>query len=150
MGMLWKKEYSIGIGVMDGQHEKIFENMLAIEDSLEKKDPWHLVHHHILELERYMSFHFAVEESMLQIIRYPELDDHRASHEKLIAAIHDFEKRVKESRSAKDLVVFFEDWFVSHVLSEDKSFVDYANQCLEQFLAAETAQQDKADGQAAI
>ena len=140
MVMLWKQEYSLGIAAVDREHEKIFENMLAIEDSLEKQDPWHIVHFHIIELERYMSFHFAVEEALLQIIRYPERDHHQASHEKLIDAIHDFEKSVKESRSTKDLVVFFEEWFVSHVLSEDKSFVSYANKCLAQFPEGEIPQ----------
>lgn len=62
-----------------------------------------------------------------------ETMDHQASHEKLIAEIREFERKVKNSRSVHDLVVFFEDWFLNHVLSEDKLFVDYANKCLEHF-----------------
>jgi hemerythrin-like metal-binding protein len=122
---------------MDRQHEKIFQDMLAIEDSLVKKDPWHIVHFQILELERSMSFHFAVEDSLLEVIRYPEAAQHHASHERLIAAMRDFEKKVKDSRSVNDLVVFFEDWFVSHVLSEDKVFVDYASKCMERFATSD-------------
>lgn len=129
--MHWKKEYSIGIATMDQQHEQIFEHMLAVENSLVKKDPWNIVHFQILELERYMAFHFAVEESMLQIIGYPGARDHQASHEKLIAEIRQFEKKVKDSRAVNDLVVFFEEWFLNHVLSEDRLFVDYASKCLE-------------------
>ena len=131
--MHWKNEYAIGIDAIDRQHETIFENMLTIENSLVKKDPWNIVRFQILELERYMSFHFAVEESLLQIICYPEASEHKVSHEKLIEALREFEKKVKDSRSVNDLVFFFEDWFLDHVMSEDKQFVDYANNCLEHF-----------------
>ena len=128
--MHWKSEYSIGIGVIDRQHEAIFEHMLAVENSLAKQDPWHIVHFLIRELELYMSFHFAVEEALLQLIGYPELGGHQASHARLIEAIANLEEKIKDSGSTASLVEFFEDWFVSHVLSSDRSYVKYVTERL--------------------
>ena len=34
--------FAIGIEVIDNQHKEIFEHLLAIENSVAKRDPWHI------------------------------------------------------------------------------------------------------------
>ena len=42
MELIWKEEYSVGIKRIDQQHEEIFKLLLAVENSVEKKDGWNI------------------------------------------------------------------------------------------------------------
>jgi hemerythrin len=37
--MKWNNSFAIGIEVIDAQHKKIFERLLAIENAVAKRDP---------------------------------------------------------------------------------------------------------------
>lgn len=128
--MKWKAEYSIGLETIDRQHQWVFERMLDLENSIEKKDPRHIRQFFIEELANYLKFHFAVEEAMLEAIGYPGLKSHCAKHEHLIAAFVELDKKVHEQGSPADLVNFFEEWFVKHVLTDDRAYATYVRKML--------------------
>jgi hemerythrin len=123
--MKWNSSFAIGIEAIDDQHKKIFDHLLAIEDSVAKRDPWHIVHFFLSQLREYLKFHLAVEEALLEIIRYPDLDDHCDSHAQLIDQIDRLEDQLEKKGSSENLVAFFEDWFVRHVLSRDREYAAY-------------------------
>ncbi|HEY6895873.1 MAG TPA: bacteriohemerythrin [Rhodocyclaceae bacterium] len=123
--MQWKKEYSIGIEVIDEQHQAVFERLLAIENALTKRDPWHVLGFLIDQLTDCLAHHLAVEGALLTILGYPQADEHRAAHELLSQAVASLESRLRNSRSPQDLVEFFDRWFVGHVLADDLQFVPH-------------------------
>ena len=123
--MKWNSSFAIGIEAIDDQHKKIFEHLLAIEDSVAKRDPWHIVHFFLSQLREYLKFHLAVEEALLEVIRYPDLAGHCDSHAKLIDQITRLEDQLEKKASGENLVGFFEDWFISHVLSRDREYAAY-------------------------
>lgn len=126
--MKWKTEYSVGIDTIDSQHKKIFSHLLAIENSLVKRDPWHVLRFLFIQLTEYMKFHFAVEEALMEVIQYPQLPDHSASHARLGDQLAELEAKVKNSGSGDNLVSFFENWFIGHVLTSDRQYVAYAKE----------------------
>lgn len=128
--MKWKAEFLIGIEAIDRQHQQIFERLLAIENSVVKRDSWHVLRFLLAQLAETMKAHFAVEEALLELVQFPGYDDHRAAHARLIEALGELENRVKSSRSADDLVDFFENWFIGHVLSDDREYAAYARRRL--------------------
>ena len=71
--MKWDRSFEIGIEAIDNQHKKIFEHLLAVENSMAKRDPWHILHFFLTQLEDYLKFHLAVEEALLEILRYPDI-----------------------------------------------------------------------------
>ena len=123
--MKWNSTFAIGIEAIDKQHQTIFEHLLAIENSIAKRDPWHILHFFLIQLTDYVKFHLAVEEALLEIIRYPEIAHHRDMHARLIDQIDELEDQLRQQVSAERLVGFFEDWFVRHVLSSDREYVAY-------------------------
>lgn len=125
--MEWKSNYSVGVSKADQQHHEIFESMLRMEKSLEKKASRDVLAKHIGEIRQLLYQHFLDEESLLQRLGYPDLPLHKEQHEGLILALADFERAVLSSRDPKCLVTFFEDWFVRHVLDEDKSFSSFVS-----------------------
>jgi len=82
--MKWDSSFAIGIDAIDNQHKKIFEHLLAIENSVAKRDPWHILRFFLAQLTDYMKFHLAVEEALLEIVRYPDCAEHCESHARLI------------------------------------------------------------------
>lgn len=126
--MQWKDDYCIGITAIDDQHRQIFSHLLSIENALDKRDPWHIVRFLFAQLSDYLKFHFAVEEAMLEIVHYPTSDHHRAAHGQLVQQLATLETAVKESGSDKQLVEFFESWFVQHVLSSDVHYAAYTRE----------------------
>lgn len=136
--MKWDSSFAIGIEVIDKQHKQIFEYLLAIENSVAKRDPWHIQRFFLAQLSDYMKFHLAVEDTLLQIIRYPDYIEHCASHARLMEKIAELESQLEKAGSgrtqsgkqvpAESLVGFFEDWFVRHVLSADREYAAYVKQ----------------------
>jgi hemerythrin-like metal-binding protein len=123
--MKWDDSFTIGIESIDAQHKKIFEHLLALENSVAKRDSWHILQFFLAQLTEYMKFHLAVEEALLDAIRFPARADHCASHERLVDQIAKLEDQLKRKASAENLVDFFENWFVDHVLSGDREYVAY-------------------------
>lgn len=124
-GMKWNNSLAIGIDAIDAQHKKIFEHLLAIENSVTKRDPWHILRFLLGQLADYMKFHLAVEEAMLEIVRYPDRARHSGSHEEIMLQIAELEAGLERNGSADNLVRFFESWFARHVLNEDRNYAEY-------------------------
>ncbi len=126
--MKWNNSLAIGIEAIDNQHKQIFEHLLAIENSVAKRDPWHILRFLLLQLAEYMKFHLAVEEAMLEIVRYPQRAEHGQAHAKIMEQIAELEKQLQKTGSGTDLVNFFEYWFIRHVLAEDRQYAAYVRE----------------------
>ncbi|MDP2136164.1 MAG: bacteriohemerythrin [Sulfuritalea sp.] len=123
--MKWDSSLTIGIEAIDNQHRKIFEHLLAIENSVAKRDPWHIIRFLLSQLGEYMKFHLAVEESLLEITRYPGLQEHREAHAKIVELMAELEETLQRNPSGDNLLGFFEHWFLKHVLSGDRDYAAY-------------------------
>lgn len=123
--MKWDDSFAIGIEAIDNQHKKIFEHLLALENSVIKRDPWHILRFFVAQLSEYMQFHLAVEEALLEIVGYPDRSAHGDSHAKLVAQIASLEEKLKANANGESLVGFFEDWFIRHVLSSDRHYASF-------------------------
>jgi hemerythrin-like metal-binding protein len=123
--MKWDDSFAIGIEAIDNQHKKIFEHLLALENSVIKRDPWHILRFFVAQLSEYMQFHLAVEEALLEIVGYPDRSAHGDSHAKLVAQIASLEEKLKTNANGESLVGFFEDWFIRHVLSSDRDYASF-------------------------
>lgn len=123
--MRWDSSFAIGIEVIDNQHKQIFEHLLAVENAVVKRDPWHIVRYHLAQLQNCMKLHLAVEEALFEIVGYPERADHEDAHTRLIAEIAKLEDQLQDNGSAQALIGFFEHWFVDHVLNTDRKYAAY-------------------------
>lgn len=123
--MKWNNSLAIGLEVIDDQHRKIFEHLLALENSVAKRDPWHILRFLLSQLAEYMKFHLAVEECLLEVVRYPKRADHCQAHARIMEQIAELENELKKTGSETNLVKFFEDWFLRHVLGDDREYAAY-------------------------
>lgn len=123
--MKWDGSLTIGIEAIDEQHKQIFERLLAIENSVAKRDPWHILRFLLAQLAESMKFHLAVEETLLEITRYPGLQEHRDAHASIVELMAELEDKLEHNAPGANLVGFFEHWFVRHVLANDRKYALY-------------------------
>ncbi len=129
--MQWSERLSVGIQEIDEQHKVLVDLINQLHDAI--------VQHHGAEacgqimdqLCEYTKIHFAVEESILRILGYPEYDDHKAHHEMLLKQVQDLRYKMNhENHSISfELLHFLKKWLTIHILEEDSAYVEHLLSC---------------------
>ena len=123
--MQWKPEYEIGIAEIDSQHRTLIEFVTEFEDAVAGKVHWNAVHPLIVRAREFVKFHFAVEESLMQIVNYPRLVAHRAEHQYVLKQFSALEQRVLRQELKAELLPLISAWLVDHMTDSDQSFGRY-------------------------
>lgn len=115
-----------GIKEIDQQHQEIHDVATSLGEAVASGDKWHLVHYILVRLAELLKFHFAVEESVMRIVAFPEADDHKRLHGEILTQI---EKLKADSLASEglDLAVISEQqiFFLTHILDHDQRFMEY-------------------------
>lgn len=125
----WRSEYSLGIDEIDGQHKMLINCIAALEKSIEDSDEkqrWAAIHYAIVQLSDYTRIHFTVEESLMRVLAYPELDAHIAQHGVFVAYLKDMERKsITLDVREEEIVSFLRKWLLNHILVDDKNYAAY-------------------------
>jgi hemerythrin-like metal-binding protein len=130
MLLMWTENLSCGVKEFDDDHKRLIKmiNHLhgAIEDAREKgeldKEEIEIVLH---RLENYTKYHCGREEQYFQETGYPDLEAHKAEHQRLIDGIAEMQGRFHNStdpKQATEIVQVIYDWLVEHIFVTDKKF----------------------------
>lgn len=90
--MGWTDALLTGIKEIDDQHKVLFDVIARLELAVSVEEKWSAVHYALVELSSYVTIHFAVEEALMRLHDYPNLDAHIASHRAFSAALADIKK----------------------------------------------------------
>ena len=80
-------QYRTGIDAIDAQHLEIEQVAKAVLDAVSAQDTWHSVHYLVVRLYELLRFHFAVEESLMRIISFPDVVEHKRVHGEILQTI---------------------------------------------------------------
>ncbi len=95
------ERYCSGISELDTQHEQIEEAVASLLDEMESKASADLLQSALVRLDELLRFHFAVEDSVMEILSYPFVLEHRFAHREILQHIGDL-KDVLRQRGAID------------------------------------------------
>jgi hemerythrin-like metal-binding protein len=87
---------------------------------------WDQLYPLIARARDYAKFHFAVEESLMQILGYPRTSAHRSEHRFVLERIADLEQGVLRKSLLEELAPQFRTWLLSHFLESDRHFAEFA------------------------
>lgn len=124
--MQWKEEHAIGIPEIDNQHKTLLEFITEFEAAVEGKVHWNTVQPLIVRAREFVRFHFAVEESLMRILKYPQLVPHRAEHLYVLKQFSALEHRVLRQELKAELLPLMSSWLLHHMTESDKPFGRYA------------------------
>ena len=121
----WSDSYSIGINEIDAQHKTLLE-------CLSRLKKWHAegygtaaVLDAFNQLSDYARIHFAVEESLMRILGYPDYEAHHEEHDRLTEELRQLERKMMSSDVTDEVIVFLEKWVVEHIMQSDRKYAQH-------------------------
>ncbi len=123
----WKPEYSVHISSIDGQHRNLFrmaEDLYAAMSAGLGKPALAKI---LDRLVQYTTIHFAHEERLMSLHRYPDMAAHIAEHRALTKQVLVFQADFESGRALLTVQVlhFLTDWLKHHIAESDQRYVPF-------------------------
>ena len=139
--IIWSEKYEIGYKRVDDQHRElinIINDLHAAENGdlsiPEVKDKFKIILKRTVD---YPTYHFATEEKIMKAVHYKFFKEHISKHREFSSKV--LEEVIKFTNGEKvdmeDFIVYLRDWLFSHIVGEDKAFVDELKIILEKMKA---------------
>ena len=116
----WKEEFSVGVAEVDFEHRELIELINSLHESARSGAGREVVIEALGEIYAQIASHFALEEKMMRVTRYPSFLEHKEDHETLLDDLRDIMDEVEddgeydETRLSTDLERWFSDHFRTH------------------------------------
>jgi len=122
----WNDSLSTGVELIDDQHKTWIRHYNALAGAVESNQGPREIAETLGFLVDYTEFHFGTEEKHMVAAAYPGLDEHKAKHAELRAAlarlVEDFEEEGATHVLANFLKTFLGTWLVDHIRGVDVRF----------------------------
>lgn len=125
---VWTNEYSLGISIIDEQHQHFFEIVNRIYDMLAKrKDDRDEILGIINEMKDYAFYHLATEEKYFNQFAYADIVNHMKAHTMFRMQVQDYSERIKNAKEdlpklALEITDFAKKWLSMHIIVADKMY----------------------------
>ncbi len=126
--MVWEPSLDIGVPDMNREHIDILNAMNAIYDAVEAGKSGPGVMAMIDKLGAITTRHFKDEEAFMTKIGFPDLENHKRMHEKLLKgfAEHADAARAAGGRPKADFFQFLRLWLSAHIKHIDRTYATHA------------------------
>jgi hemerythrin len=114
----------IGIAEIDSQHRQLQTLLERLRQSTDKRYGF-AADAILAELLIQTRIHFAVEESLMRLLSFPDTEAHVEEHRTLTEQLEKLRKRVQDFEVADGLTNFIQTWLVDHVNHFDREFVGH-------------------------
>jgi hemerythrin len=123
----WSDELSVGIEEIDDQHKELVALVNEMHRAIHERHGSEAVHGILERLADYTRIHFAVEESLMRILHYPDYEAHREQHRELINHMRELREKVATGKTAIgfELMHFLKVWLTRHIMASDKEYGAY-------------------------
>ncbi len=128
----WDDSYSVEVPKADRQHQRLFDLINQLHESIAKDEPEATVDSVVDELDTiesvldelvdYASHHFSTEESYMLEYAYAAYASHKAAHEHFVQRVCTFQRDFEEGRAlcSIEIIRFLKDWLENHIRTFDK------------------------------
>ncbi len=122
----WDSRLETGIDVIDSQHKALFEAVSDLAASFRSGQAAGHVKESLDFLAKYTIEHFQTEERFMRAMGYPDLDEHRMDHVRLVSKLQMLQ--VKHGNGylvTAEVATFVAEWLTHHIHEEDMGYVRY-------------------------
>jgi hemerythrin len=113
----WSDELSVGIQEFDEQHKVLVALLNQLTTALHGHGGSAAARPILNQLADYALVHFAIEESLMRVLNYPEYEPHKHEHEALMAQLKDLQSKLDTDGQAS-----LEARLTRHILRSDKRY----------------------------
>ncbi|MCC6134817.1 MAG: bacteriohemerythrin [Candidatus Contendobacter sp.] len=123
----WSNELSVGIEEIDAQHKVLVDLLNQIHEAIQQRHGAEITGRILQKLGEYTRIHFAVEESLMRIMHYPDYERHKLEHDKLIDQLNVFQAKLADGKISIsfELAHFLKAWLTKHIMGTDKYYTPY-------------------------
>lgn len=130
---VWDERYSVGIPLIDVQHQKLLEIANSIGEKISNLDDFtdetfEEIMDILDQLFDYTKYHFSQEELLMHHYGYDHVQTHILEHNDFIAYIHGVDY-VEINNNPKaillELIQFVAKWVFNHIMQTDFLFKDF-------------------------
>jgi hemerythrin len=118
----WKNAYNVGDALIDAEHKRLFAIANKALNYSYYPNMQKRLKETLKELYEYIKTHFAHEESYMQKMHFPKLEEHKVLHEKIVDSFHEFLKelpKMSQSEFEMRLIEYIDLGFINHIVVED-------------------------------
>jgi hemerythrin len=126
----WRDEYRTNVREMDEHHRELFQTANRLDQAFATGEDRAIIQQTLDFLIQYAATHFTAEQSLMSEHGFPEGERHRKQHEKFMNEVLAMRSRAEaEAMQANiELVSFFKDWIINHILTEDRKYGPFLNE----------------------
>ncbi|MBD3237059.1 MAG: bacteriohemerythrin [Candidatus Eisenbacteria bacterium] len=125
----WDESLSIGIRVIDEQHQRWIQHLNEVASALESEEGAAHIVKTLGFLVDYTEYHFTTEEKHMAAHGYPEIEAHRAKHAELKRTLANLVQEFEEDGATQSLAdavdTLLGNWLVKHIREVDQAFGDF-------------------------
>ena len=114
--------FDIGIVEIDRLHRELIALLERLRSATDKHYG-HATNAILAELQIQTRIDFAVEESLMRLLSFPDTDAHAAEHRHLTEQLEKFRRRAQDFDVADGLSGFIQSWLIDHINNHDRKFV---------------------------
>ncbi len=125
----WDATFATGVSKYDEQHRVLFNMVNDLADAMQQKKSKEAVGRVLNGLAEYTVNHFADEERSFSQTRYPEENEHKALHKKLVTQVVELIGKFNagEPLITQDVINFLQDWLINHIKGVDIRYGSHLN-----------------------
>jgi hemerythrin-like metal-binding protein len=122
----WSTRFETGIGILDAQHQNLFEALNQLADSFRVGCSRDQVKDSLDALMKYTIDHFKTEEQYMRERGYPALGSHRAEHVQLVGKTQELQMKFAAGKPVTmDVTIFLADLLAHHIYQADLAMVAF-------------------------
>ncbi len=120
----WLPEYSVGIDAIDAQHRELVNILNRLFIAVSRLEGDKVIAGILDALTGYTRTHFALEEQLMRLAKYPELAAHQEEHRRLIEKLDTLcRKHLLEDKPIHfEMLAFLKTWLKEHIRGEDSKY----------------------------
>jgi hemerythrin len=126
----WSEEFSVGRADIDSQHKRLFQLADQLEAAMTAGRGKQVLGNTLNNLVAYTKRHFADEEVLMQLHRYPGSSLHKAEHQALAEKLVQFQRAFAADRATVtiELLQSLHNSMMQHIKGTDRKIADYLRQ----------------------
>lgn len=123
----WSEKIGVGVEELDEQHKVLVGLINSLNDAMRERRSHEVVRDIVRRLAEYTRIHFAVEESLMRILNYPDYELHKQQHQELTESVLDLAQKLDSGKLSIsfELMYFLKSWLTKHIMESDKHYTDH-------------------------
>jgi len=118
-------ELLTGIQEIDEQHEILFDTLETLKNVVAAGDGWSAAYFALSELLQFTRTHFTVEEALMRLHNYLDIEKHIAEHQMFTAHLSLLEQQAVQRDVSSQIIEFVRQWLINHIGHSDQAYVSH-------------------------